>query len=202
LLVKLGLENKFVIGYIGTHGLAHKLDFILQCASVKGLSDSFHFLFIGDGAQKSNLLRLKDKLGLKNISMCDPVPKSEVYEYISILDVALVNLRKSDTFKTVIPSKIFENAAMQKPILLGVEGESKEIIASYQAGLCFEPENQTEFISAINKLKNDKDFYSECVEGCKKLANDFDRIALANKMSNVLIQYSKKTVSSSKITKV
>uniref|UniRef100_UPI0035937A64 glycosyltransferase family 4 protein n=1 Tax=Pricia sp. TaxID=2268138 RepID=UPI0035937A64 len=118
---ELGLKDKFVIGYIGTHGMAHKLDFILDCA--KEISDEdVHFLFLGAGAEKENLLEQKRKLGLKNVTLLNPVPKKEVSQYISLLDVGLVNLRKSETFKSVLPSKIFELAAMNKPILLGVEG--------------------------------------------------------------------------------
>ena len=80
------------------------------------------------------------------------MPKIEIKEYISILDVSLVNLKKADTFKSVIPSKIFENACMLKPILLGVEGESKEIIDNYQAGITFTPENKISFHKALNQL--------------------------------------------------
>jgi glycosyltransferase involved in cell wall biosynthesis len=110
-----------------------------------------------------------------------------VKQYISILDIALVNLKKSDLFKTVIPSKIFENAGMQIPVLLGVEGEAKEIIDSYHAGISFEPENETDFIKGIDKLLNDTEFYRKCKDGCACLANDFDRKKLAQKMYRVLL---------------
>ena len=79
---------------------------------------------------------------LDNIIFLPSVQKHEIINYLSIIDVALVNLKKSDTFKSVIPSKIFEAAALQKPILLGVEGESKEIIERYGAGLCYDPESK------------------------------------------------------------
>ncbi len=181
----LGLQNKFIIGYIGTHGMAHKLDFILHCAN-KVNDPDIHFFFIGGGAEKENLLKLKDQLQLKNVTMHDPVPKEEIGRYISIIDAALVPLKKSDTFKTVIPSKIFENAAMEKPILLGVEGESKEIIQSYGAGICFEPENEVEFLDGVQKLRSDKDLYRRCREGCRRMAHDFKRERLADEMLNVI----------------
>jgi glycosyltransferase involved in cell wall biosynthesis len=174
---KLKLEDKFVIGYLGTHGLAHKLDFILKSATK--INHNFHFLFIGDGAEKKNLLKLKETLNLANVTMVPSIPKNEVNDYISITDVALVPLKKSDTFKTVIPSKIFENAAMQKPILLGVEGESKEIIDKYNAGLCFEPENEEDFIEKLHLINNKSGLYEECQKGCAKLAKDFNRKKLA-----------------------
>lgn len=187
---KLGLEGKKVIGYIGTHGMAHKLDFILNCAKKIDGKNNYHFLLIGAGAEKDNLLKLKNDLNLTNVTMLDPVPKSEVKRYISVLDVSLINLKKSDLFLSVIPSKIFENAAMEIPILMGVGGEAKEIIESYGAGLCFEPENETDFLNKLDMLISDKSTYDSCKSGCRKLAADFDRKVLANKMLEIIIDTS------------
>jgi glycosyltransferase involved in cell wall biosynthesis len=182
LLKTLNLENEFIIGYIGTHGMAHKLDFILDCAQ-EIEDEDVHFVFVGTGAEKENLLAQKAKLALKNTTLIDSVPKDEVSKYISILDVGLVNLRKSDTFKSVIPSKIFELAAMQKPILLGVEGESKELVESYGVGLAFEPENKTDFLKKIEIIKNR---LNQERGGVDRLLNDFDRKKLALNMLNFL----------------
>src|SRR5690606_37809766 len=110
LLKDLNLEGKFIIGYIGTHGMAHALDFILESAH-QLTNEKFHFLLVGDGANKQNLLILKERLNLQNVTMLDNVDKNRVKDYISILDIGLVNLKKSDTFKSVIPSKIFELCA-------------------------------------------------------------------------------------------
>ncbi len=185
LLKKLGLENKFVVGYIGTHGMAHKLDFILESIT-KIKDDTIHFLMIGDGAEKNNLLKLARKLDLKNVSFLAPVTKKEVPEYLSIIDVALVPLKKNDTFKTVIPSKIFEASSMQKPILLGVEGESQKIIEDFNAGLCFEPENEQDFLDKLTTLKNEPDTYATLQKGCKQLALSFDRKVKAKDMLKVI----------------
>jgi len=185
LLSNLNLENKFIVAYFGTHGMAHKLDFILKCAKVINDPD-IHFLFIGDGAERENLLRLKKELSLDNVTMLYSVPKDEIQNYISIIDVALVNLKKSDTFKSVIPSKIFENAAMQKPILLGVEGESKDLVESYHAGVCFEPENETDFINKLNIIRI-KTMEGAYINGCNRMAKEFNRIHLANKMLEILM---------------
>ncbi len=183
---RLGLKGKRIIGYIGTHGMAHKLDFILHCAKdLQGKSDC-HFLFIGAGAEKERLLKIKQDEHLDNVTMLDPVPKTEVWRYISILDVCLINLKKSPLFTTVIPSKIFENAGMEIPILMGVEGEAKEIIEHYGAGLCFEPENEKDFCDKLHRLLSDADFYAQCKKGCEQLSKDFDRKRLAAKMLKVI----------------
>lgn len=187
LLHELHLEGKKVIGYIGTHGLAHKLDFILHCAKLIDGKNNYHFLFIGAGAERDNLLKLKNELELSNVTMLGPVPKSKVKDYISLLDVALINLKKSKLFEAAIPSKIFENASMQIPILLGVDGEAHSIIEHYHAGLFFEPESEKDFISKLNMLLENRDLYDVCKLGCLKLAEDFDRQKLAENMLSILI---------------
>ncbi len=184
ILKSLNLNGEFIVGYLGTHGMAHKLDFILE--SVSKANENIHFLFIGDGAEKNKLIALKDELGLTNVTMLPFVSKNEVKRYISITDVALVPLKKSDTFKTVIPSKIFENASMKKPILLGVEGESKQIVEHYNAGLCFEPENEAEFLSNLNQMYSNKELYQELQEGCLELSKNFDRKHLAYRLLNII----------------
>jgi glycosyltransferase involved in cell wall biosynthesis len=182
----LGIQGKFVIGYIGTHGLAHSLDFIVK--SISKLNDqSYHFLFIGEGAEKKNVKNLAEELALANITFIDPVKKSEIPKYLTIVDVALVPLKKSTTFESVIPSKVFEAVAMNVPILLGVDGETRRIIESYYSGLYFEPENEIDF---IEKMKLMKALISKgnnpFADGCQKMASDFNRDILAKKMLDVL----------------
>ena len=175
----LGLEDKIVISYIGTHGLAHGLKFILESIS-KISNPDLHFLFIGDGAEKENLIKYSKTLHSKNFTFLESVTKSEIPLYIEMSDYSLVNLKKSDEFKNVIPSKIFENIAMYKPILLGVEGESKKLIDHYEVGVCFEPENKESFFNAIKDIqKLDRDSFKV---NCNKMLADFDRNNIAENL--------------------
>jgi len=183
---QLGIDKKFVFTYLGTHGMAHGLNFILESAAKIKNEEDVHFLFIGDGAEKNNLIEIQKKLILNNVTLHPPVAKKDVHKYISASDVALVCLKKSDTFKSVIPSKIFENAAMQCPILLGVQGESQQIIESYNAGVCYEPENEQEFIEKVIQMKNSNGEYKMYQQGCERLAKDFSRKRLAEKMLDII----------------
>ena len=181
LLEQFNLNDKFIIGYIGTHGMAHSLDFIVS--SIANIKDeSIHFLFIGDGAMKQKIVELANSLALKNITFLDSITKDDVPRYLAICDISLAPLKKEDNFKMVIPSKIFEASAMQKPTLLGVEGQAQEIIEKYNAGLCFEPENEADFIQKVMLLKNDPAIYHELQKGCVKLAEAYDRKKLAAQM--------------------
>lgn len=182
------LINKTVFAYVGTHGMAHGLSFILS--SIKKLEHEIknaHFLFIGEGAEKENLIKQSKLLGLTNVTFISFIPKNDIVRYLSLMDVALVNLRKSDTFKTVIPSKIFEAAALHKPILLGLQGETQEIIEFFNAGVCFEPENELDFINKC-KIMLEKSNYKKFQLGCENLASCFDRKKIALEVLEFIIR--------------
>lgn len=187
-------ENRWLMSYIGTHGMAHGLDFILDCAAdmdAMGIT----LLFVGDGAKKGELEARIRQEKLTNIVMLPPAPKEEIPALLAISDLALIPLRKADLFETVIPSKIFEASAMKIPILLGVRGESRRLVEHYRAGIAFEPENKSEFFRALSSLMNDKDLYERCREGGEKLAADFNRKQLAGELLELLEMAANKRIS-------
>ena len=179
----LGLGEKIVIGYIGTHGMAHGLDFIIR--SFCKLDNNYALILIGDGAEKVSLMKMVEEENICGVSFVPPIPKDEVPRYISICDICLVPLINSETFKTVIPSKIFETAAMQKPILLGVDGQAREIVEKYGCGIFFKPENEESFLSAIEKIL-DEQIQASLKSGCKTLVLDYNRTALADRFLEIL----------------
>ena len=185
LVNQLGLKDKFIVGYLGTHGMAHSLDFIIDAISYIDDKD-IHFLFVGDGAMKATIVALAKELNVSNVTFLDSIAKEEMPSYLSIIDVSLAPLKRSENFKTVIPSKIFEASAMGKPTLLGVEGQAQEIIEQYGAGLCFIPEDRNDFIEKVLVLKNDKVRYLNFQKGCSVLSKAFDRTKLAEKMLDIL----------------
>jgi len=189
LIEKLGLSGKFIIAYIGTHGMAHGLDFIIKSAK-KIENENIHFLFIGDGSEKEKIISISKSLNVKNVTFLPPIPKDLVPKYLSCADAALVSLKRSETFKSVIPSKIFEAAAMGKPVLLGVEGQAKEISEKFNIGIAFEPENDEAFRSAVQLMASNSDTYVKFQEGCGALARAYDRNLLAEKMLTI-IRYTK-----------
>ena len=183
LLRKYKMEGKRVLGYIGTLGMAHKIDFLIDC--VKGLDD-YVLMILGNGAERDNIKAKIEAENLKNVVLVDAVPKSEVVKYVALQDAALVNLRRTPLFTTVIPSKIFETASMRIPILLGVDGEAREMVEEFGAGLYYEPENKEDFLDKLNKLFSSDDVYKACCDGGAKLAEAYDRKRLAQEMLSIL----------------
>ncbi len=189
LISQYNLGNKFVVGFIGTHGMAHGLEVILEAAKKLkevGQEDRFRFILIGDGAKKSMLVNRVISEGIDNIIFIDSVSKSEVTRYWSMLDTSIIHLKKTELFKTVIPSKMFESMGMAIPILHGVEGESAEIIKRENVGLAFEPENSDQLIQSLYRLADDQVLYHRLKENGPVAARRYDRAALATKMLRVL----------------
>ena len=183
LLEKYGLTGKKVLGYIGTLGMAHKIDFLIDC--IKD-SDEYALIILGNGAEKESIEEKIKREKISNVILINAVPKEEVADYIALQDAALINLRKSDLFKTVIPSKIFETSAMHIPILLGVDGEAREMVEEFGAGLYYEPENMEDFKRKLVQLFSSRELYESCQNGGECLAQAHDRKRLASEMLEII----------------
>ena len=185
---KIGVENKFVASYVGTHGMAHGLTTILDAAEKLKNNSNIIFLMIGDGAEKQALVAEKNARKLENIIMLDQQPKDAMPYIWSVSDVSLVLLKNQDLFLTVIPSKIFETMAMKKPIILGVRGESQTLIEEGHAGICIEPENADELVEAVTTLYENSQLYHQCAErGYEYVQANFDRKKLAKRFEEILV---------------
>lgn len=182
------LEGKFVAGYIGTHGMAHALDTILDAAvRLRELDgDRFRFILIGDGAEKERLKQKSLDLGLLNVCFVDSVSKHEIVRYWSLLDASIIHLRKTKLFETVIPSKLFESMGMGIPILHGVAGESAEIVNRHRAGLTFQPENAAELCEKLIQLEQNPLLLEQLAMNSRKAAPKYERSYLARQMLSVL----------------
>lgn len=187
LRAELGLEGRFVAAYFGTHGMAHHLETVFEAAQALRDQPEIVFLLVGDGAERARLLALKEELKLDNVRMLDQQPKERMPFLWGLCDVSLVLLRRSELFKTVIPSKIFESMGMRRPIILGVEGESAGIIRAADAGFCIEPENGTELAARVLELYRDRELARRMGDnGHRHVAEHFDRTRLARRYGALL----------------
>lgn len=186
---KYNLKDKFVASFIGTHGMAHALDTVMRAAEILRERKDILFLLVGGGAERENLLKQKEELNLENVMMLPQQEKRLMPYFLSASGACMVLLRKSDLFKTVIPSKIFEAMAMERPIIHGVEGESKEIIEAAQCGICIEPENEKDLADAVLKLSKDPEMCRKLsLNGKSYVRNYYSRDDLADKYLQILEQ--------------
>ncbi|HTU42712.1 MAG TPA: glycosyltransferase family 4 protein [Candidatus Aquilonibacter sp.] len=150
---QLGVENRFVVSYVGTMGMAQRLETVIEAAAIlQSTNPEIVFLFVGEGAEKRRLVSRARECNLNNLQFIDQQCREKMPAYIRASDVCLVPLKKDELFKTVIPSKMLEFMSCARPVILGVEGQARAILEEARAGISIEPENAGALANAIRYL--------------------------------------------------
>lgn len=178
-----GLAGKFVAAYIGTVGMAHGLSTILDAAERLRGDLRIAFLIVGDGADRESLEADAKRRGLANVVFAGSVGKDEVTRYWRLADAALVLLRDRPVFRHVLPSKMFEAMATARPIVLGVLGESAELLQKAGSGIVIQPESAAALADALTRLASDPAMAQELGRaGRRFVEKELDRDKLAATM--------------------
>ena len=175
------LEGHFVITYVGAHGVANHLEQVLDAGAA--LADTnVLFLLIGQGMEKDRVMKLAAERKITNVRFLDSVPKAEVFRYILASEMGASILKRVDTFKTVYSNKTFDYMSCKKPILMAIDGVSRELVEAAGAGSYVEPENTGEYNRVIRAYLNDPDrLHREGESGYRFAKENFDREVLAGK---------------------
>ncbi len=180
---KLGWSDKKVFTYLGAHGVANDLMQVVEAAKAFKDEKKVHFVLIGDGMQKKFLKEKAKEYELTNIEFIDSVPKYEVVDYVNASDVCMAILKKTDTFKTVYPNKVFDYMSCKKPVFVTIDGITRDLIETSNCGLYAEPENLDEFKNIVDKFLSMS--YDELQtfgeNGYKYVKDKFDREKLAER---------------------
>jgi glycosyltransferase involved in cell wall biosynthesis len=180
--------SDFLLLYAGIIGHAQGLEVIINAAKKLKEFPQIKFILVGAGPEKEKLMMLAQEEQLKSIYFMDAQPKSAMPSIVNASDVAVIPLKKLDLFLGAIPSKIFENLAMKKPLLLGVDGEARELfITQGKAGLFFEPENVEDLAEKTLLLFRNRNLCNEYGEnGYHYVLNNFSRDKIAHAFANEL----------------
>ena len=185
---ELGLEGKFLVCYIGTMGLAHGLETLIQAAeALQTASPQVRFLLVGEGADKERIENMARERGLGNMVFLAQQPRQSIPLFISASDAGLVMLKKTELFKTVIPTKMLEFMSCARPILLAVDGQAREIMEAGGGGIFVEPENVAQLVEAIQKLAADSNLCAALGEsGRAHILEHFSRQQTAREYLKIL----------------
>ena len=190
---KYGLNGKFVAGYIGTHGLAHSLETLVEAAEILKDRTDIVFLFAGGGAGSDLVKELVEEKSLDNVVVMGRQDKALMPRIWSLCDLSLVHLKNVPLFKSVIPSKIFESMGMGIPILIAVpEGEATEIVKTTNSGIIVSSEDSSSVANSIIEVIADPDMLFDLQQNSKSAANQFDRSNLASNMCHYISKLNKK----------
>lgn len=195
------LEGKFVCSYIGTIGMAHGLNVVVEAARIlrdKGRTD-IAFCLVGDGAVRQQLEEAVAASGLKEwVVFTRMLPKDDMPRVLASSNACLIHLKKCELFGTVIPSKLFETMAMGRPMIMGVEGEARDIVNWANAGLDMEPGSPESLVECVESLADQPGLAIELGRSARAMvAEHFSRDALAEKLLHILhktagIEYSRR----------
>ncbi len=178
-------DGSFLVGYVGTIGLSHGLETIIDAANQTIHDPSIHYVLMGDGADKVQLIEKSHDLS--NITFVDRGPHQNAIDLVNTLDIALVLLRDDPLFDTVIPSKLFEAMALGKPVILAARGESLDIVNTHQCGIGIRPENIVDLLTAIRELQADRVTCARMgANGQRAVEGNYNRVALARSMMEIL----------------
>lgn len=181
-------QDDFIILYAGIIGHAQALELVLKAAQLTKDNPAIKWVLLGSGPEKEKLLAMQQQMQLTNVYFYPPVPKSNMPEVLKAVDASLVPLQRIDLFLGIIPSKVFEAMAMKTPLLLGVEGESKELfIEQGKAGLAFIPEDENDLVKNAMRLYNNRAEAAQYGEnGRAYVETNFNRDTLAEKFYTFL----------------
>lgn len=177
-------RDRFLVGYVGTHGLAHGLESALEAARM--LKDTnMHFVFVGEGARKDDLKR--QAADMPNVTFIDRQPRETIAGMLAELDVALVLLRDTPLFRTVIPSKMFEIMGSGVPMVLGVDGQARAILEAADGGIAIPPGDADALASALLLLAADPVLRKRCGRNASQYVREnYDLDILAQNYLHVL----------------
>ena len=183
---ELGIRQPFVASYLGTIGMAHGLEVMLDAAA-RCEDPEIAFVVVGAGAEAGRLRAAAAARGMDNFYLVDKQPRERVRRFYAMSDVSVVPLRDLPAFRKVIPSKMFEAMAMRRPIVLGVAGQAARILEEAGAGITVAPEDPVALLSAVRRLKGDPDLARRMGEaGVATVRGAYDRRAIAGRYWSLL----------------
>jgi glycosyltransferase involved in cell wall biosynthesis len=184
---EMGLEDKFIAIYAGIHGLAQGLETIIDTARVLQGNPRIHFLLVGDGPKKQEILALAKDNNLLNLTFVPEKPRELMPAYLSASDIALVPLRKAEIFKGAFPSKIFDAWACERPVLVSIDGEARQVVEAVNGGVYIAPEDtQAMAETLINLLDSPKELDAMGKNGREYTLQNHSRKVLAEKLISYL----------------
>jgi glycosyltransferase involved in cell wall biosynthesis len=186
---RLGVRDDDVVAcYVGTIGMAHGLDTLVSAGGLLcQRAPRVRILIVGDGAELPALRELAARAGLGNLEFTGLVPREQVPGILAAADIALVTLRPSAVFRTVLPSKMFEAMAASRPVVLAVEGEARTVLDRAGAGIAVEPGNAAALAATIARLASDEHQRARMgLAGARFVAREFSRPVWATRYLTLL----------------
>ncbi len=178
----LGISGKFVVSYIGAHGISQGVATIMEAATTLKYRDDIVFMLVGDGAMKKDMVTIKSDYNLQNVVMLPAQSKEHIPDLYRASDVCIVPLRDVPLFDSFVPSKMFEIMSCGIPIIGSVNGEAREILEISGSAMIVSPESVSELTDSILwMVENPQKRKMMGISGRPFVCEHYDRTMLAKK---------------------
>ncbi|MTI40694.1 glycosyltransferase family 4 protein [Fulvivirga lutimaris] len=185
-LNKYQVQNKFVISYLGTVGMANELEYLINVAVEARSNEQVHFFVVGGGAHFNKIRALAESKGLTNITFAEQVDKYEVRKILNITDAIYVSFKNVPVLATGSPNKFFDGLAGGKLIIINFKGWIKKKIEQHDCGFYHDPESPRAFLELLAPYIEDENKLEQSKMRARELATKFSLQNQLPKLDKVL----------------
>ncbi len=181
-------RDKFIASYTGNLGSAIGASVILEAAVRLRDDGRFHFILVGDGAERDHIAQRIARESLTNISMLGALSRAETFAIQELSDVCIVPLRRG--VEDSLPTKMLDAMALRRAVIVCADGEARRFVEQSGGGVAVAPEDPEALIAALTRFHADKQLLGDCGErGYNYVRERYDRSALAKHMGNYVCAF-------------
>ncbi|WEJ63150.1 glycosyltransferase family 4 protein [Thiomicrorhabdus lithotrophica] len=182
-------QDKFIVGYTGTLGVANALENFIDAAELLKKNDKIAFVLVGKGKEKKTLQTQVNRLKLKNVTFIDSIRKSQVQSMLEKFDACFIGWKKEAIYRYgIAPNKLPEYMLSATPIIHAYSGAC-DFVKEAEAGISVPAENPQAIAEAILALKqmSFEEISQLGQNGRNHALENYDYTKLAEKLSGILL---------------
>ena len=159
LRARLGLEDAFVLGFVGSFYAYEGLDLLLQALPlVLREVPRARVLLVGGGPEEAALRAMAATLGIADkVVFTGRVPHGDVQRYYSIVDVLAYPRRPMRLTELVTPLKPLEAMAQGRLLVASDVGGHRELIRDGETGILFRAGDAGALAAALTRLHGERE---------------------------------------------
>ena len=181
------LKDAFIVIYAGAHGLSNDLGVLLEAAEILRSEKKIRFVMIGDGKEKSELIKRAAQMNLSNVNFLPPLAKQDMPGVLGAADAGLAILKPLELYKTTYPNKVFDYMAASLPVILVIDGVIRQVVEAARGGVFVQPGNPVALAASIRELARHPDIARRMGQaGCRYIRTNFNRQNTATKFGELL----------------
>ena len=182
------VQDKMVVSYFGTIGLANHLEYLLAAANASLKANlPVVFLIIGTGSQTERLKDLARHFDLTNVRFFKFQNKHNLKRLLNVTDAAYVSFARKPILETNSPNKFFDALASGKLIITNTKGWVKDICEQNNCGFYYDPNQPEDFTKQLEPFIQSRSQLKEFQWNARNVGEtQFSKSAQIEKLLSIL----------------